>query len=217
MPGRDEALALQVENLEKNLENLGTVHDRKFDEEEKFIIENIMRDESDKFEPAHERLGKLLGFTSGKVESTGSPDPWWILHDGLCIVFEDHSDGKDLGIIHVTKARQVASHPNWIRENVPAAKSATIFPVLVTPAASAEKDAMPHLKEVYVWRLGEFRDWAKKALQVIRDIRRVFPGSGDLAWRGLAADKLKTAQLDPHTIAGTIVSKNAEKVLAIKE
>lgn len=214
--GRDEALAIQIENLEKNLENLGTIHDRKFDEEEKFIRENIMRNENDKFEAAHERLGTLLGLTSGKVESTGSPDPWWMLHDGMCLVFEDHSDANDSGVIHVTKARQVASHPNWIKENVPAAKAATILPVLVTPATYADKDAMPHLRDVYVWSLAEFRAWAKNAVQVIRDVRRVFPGSGDLAWRGTAADKLKAAQLDPHTIAGSIVTKAADKVLKIK-
>lgn len=216
-PGRNEALALQVENLEKVLENLGTAHDRKFDEEEKYISVNIMEDENTKFEPAHERLGVLLGFSAGKVESSGSPDPWWIFHDRLCLVFEDHSDGKSESSMHVTKARQAASHPNWIRENVPSlAKDADIFPVLITPVTVADKDAMPHLKNVYVWPLAEFRVWAKNALQVIRELRRIFPGSGDLAWRATAADRLQAAQLDANSITGIVVLHPAEKVFKIK-
>jgi len=215
-PSRDEALALQVENLEKNLESLGTAHDRKFDEEEKFISENIMQDDHTKFEPAHERLGTFLGFVSGKIESSGSPDPWWILHDELCLVFEDHSDGKSDGSIHVTKARQAASHPNWIRENVPLPKNANIIPVMITPVALVDKEALPHLKDVCVWSLDEFRKWAKSALQTIRDLRRVFPGSGDLEWRAVAADRLQAAQLDPASIAGVVVSRDAGRVLKVK-
>lgn len=212
-PTRDEALALQVENIESNLENLGTAHDRKFDQEEKFIAENIMQNESSKFETAHERLGTMLGFKAGKEESKGSPDPWWILHDELCLVFEDHSNGDRAGSLDVTKARQAASHPNWIRERVPLAKAAHIIPVLVTPVAVADKEGMPHLRDVCVWNLVEFRSWAKSALQVIRDLRRTFPGSGDLAWRANAADKLQSAQLDPISLTGILISKPADRVL----
>jgi hypothetical protein len=64
--------------------------------------------------------------------------------------------------------------------------------------------------------LTEFRDWTKAALKVIRDLRRVFPGSGDLEWRATAADRLQAAQLDPHTITGMLLFRNAERVLKIK-
>lgn len=216
-PSRDEALALQVENLERILEELGTAHDRKYNEEEKFIAENIMHNENTRFEAAHERLGKFLGFISGKTETTGSPDPWWILHDELCVVFEDHSDAEPSGSLHVTKARQVATHPNWIRENVLSlSKKANILPVLVTPMVLVDRDASPHLKDVSIWSLIEFRAWAKAALQVVRDLRRDFPGSGDLAWRAMAGEKLQAAKLDAASLAGMLLTRSAERVLKEK-
>jgi hypothetical protein len=215
-PSRDEALALQVENLERNLERLGIGHDREFDEEEQFITQNIMENDNLKFEAAHERLGTMLGFAAGKEESSGSPDPWWVLHDDLCLVFEDHSNASPKSSLDVTKARQVASHPNWVREKVKLSEGAKIMPVLVTPVVLADRDAMPHLKEVCVWRLDDFRSWAKTALVVVRELRRTFPGSGDLSWRATAADRLQAAQIDPTSITGTLLSRSAERVLKPK-
>ena len=207
------ALCAQVERLEARLEALGTVHDRRYDEEEKFIAENIMQDESTKFEPAQERLGNLLGFKAGKEESTGSPDPWWILDDDLCIVFEDHSDGKASTVLDVTKARQAATHPTWIREHLKLPPDANITPVLVTPVEKTTRDAMLHLKPVSVWKLDRFREWANMALRVVRELRRQFPGPGDLAWRAIAAERLQKEGLDAHSIVGTLSALPAEKVL----
>jgi len=126
-------------------------------------------------------LGNFLGFKAGKKESTDSPDPWWILHDDMCLVFEDHSNGTPTNSLDVTKACQAATHPNWIREWLKLPEKANIISVLVTPVLKADRDAMPHLKDVYVWKLDEFRDWAKMALRIIRELRRDFPGTGDLA------------------------------------
>jgi hypothetical protein len=67
---------------------------------------------------------------------------------------------------------------------------------------------------VYVWRIDEFREWAKTALRVIREIRREFPGTGDLAWRAIAAEKLQKAGLDGNSIAGALILRTAEKVLS---
>jgi hypothetical protein len=208
------ALCSQVERLEQRLESLGTVHDRRYDEEEKLIAENIAEKDSTKFELAHEHLGNLLGFSAGKEEGTGTPDPWWFLHDELCLVFEDHSNAMSTSTLDVTKARQVATHPNWVRERFKLDEKAIIIPVLVTPVAKVDHDALPHLKDVYVWQIDEFREWAKTALRVIREIRREFPGTGDLAWRAIAAEKLQKAGLDGNSIAGALVLRTAEKVLS---
>jgi hypothetical protein len=174
------ALCAQVENLETMIEKLGMTHGRKYDEEEKLIADNMKENESEKFELAHEHLGNLLGFKADKVESTGSPDPWWMLSDDVCLVFEDYSDAKENdGELNVTKARQAASHPNWIRDRLKLPEKVHVIPVLITPVEKASRDAMPHLKEVCVWNLSEFRKWTTKALRVIRDLRRDFPGTGD--------------------------------------
>jgi hypothetical protein len=210
------ALCVQVENLESVFEKLGTTHGRKYDEEEKLIVTNIKENQSDKFELAHKHLGNLLGFKADKVESTGSPDPWWVLSDDLCVVFEDHSDAKESdGKLDVSKARQVATHPNWLRKHLNLPEKVNVIPVLITPFSKASPDAMPHLKAVCVWNLNEFREWATEALRIIRELRRNFPGSGDLAWRATAADKLQHAGLDAQSIVNSLISRTAENVFKI--
>jgi hypothetical protein len=206
------ALCAQVENLELVFEKFGTTHGRKYDEEEKLISTNIKENDSEKFELAHKHLGDLLGFKAGKVQSNGSPDPWWMLSDDVCLVFEDHSEPKESdGKLDVSKARQVATHPNWIREHLKLPEAVNVIPVLVTPFAKAWPDAMPHLKEVCVWNLNEFREWATKALILIRELRRDFPGGGDLIWRATAADKLQHGGLDAQTIVDSLLPRTAEK------
>ena len=61
----DNGALILIERLEQVLENLGISHDRKFAQEEKFIIDNLDSKDSTQFELAHERLGKLLGFDAG--------------------------------------------------------------------------------------------------------------------------------------------------------
>jgi hypothetical protein len=85
-----------------------------------------------------------LGFQAGKREEDASPDPWWFVGD-VAIVFEDHADASADATLDATKARQAASHPDWLREHVPGTASATIQSVLVTPAKKAKEGAVPHL------------------------------------------------------------------------
>jgi hypothetical protein len=98
------------------------------------------------------------------------------------------------------KARQIATHPNWVRENLPLAKSATIVPVLITPVRFADPDVLPHLGGVFVWHLDEFCAWAKNALSVLRELRTDFPGSGDLVWRATAIEKYRENGIEPEKI-----------------
>lgn len=190
----DAALLRQIERTEAVLERLGTLHDRSFAAHEREILEGLA--DSDRFEEAQRRLGELLGFDAGKVEADASPDPWWIASD-LCFVFEDHAgaQGPD-SILDATKARQAATHPNWMRVNVPAAQEARILPVLVTPARRAKSGAVPHLGNFALWPLDEFHAWAREALVTVRVLRRTFAEPGDLVWRAEAVEAFRGAGLD---------------------
>ncbi len=195
------ALALPlVERLESVLERLGTRHNRKFARVEKLILDNLESGNSAQFEEAHVKLGKLLGFEAGNVETSGAPDPWWIVDESLCFIFEDHSDASPDSNLHLDKARQIATHPNWVRENLPLAESAKIVPVLITPVRFADPDALPHLGDVFVWRLDDFLTWARNALSVVRELRAIFPGSGDLAWRAGAVEKYRENGIEPEKL-----------------
>ncbi|WP_139557984.1 DEAD/DEAH box helicase [Methylotetracoccus oryzae] len=192
---RDQTIVmLQVEQLEAQLVNLGMLHNRGFSAREREIREGLQ--DGHKFEQAQVMLGQHLGFSAGKREGDASPDPWWIV-GGITLVFEDHANAKgDTAIIDATKARQAASHPDWMREHVPASKDASIQPVLVTPAKKAKEGAIPHLSRVAHWDLEEFRAWAETALVTVRELRREFREPGDLVWRAQAATALSEVRAD---------------------
>ena len=202
---------LQVEQLEAQLVKLGTVHNRQFTAREKEIRDGLR--DGDTFEHAQVLLGEHLGFSAGKRESDASPDPWWIVGN-IALVFEDHANAKgDTSTIDATKARQAASHPDWLREHVPASIGASIQPVLVTPAKNAKDGAVPHLGRVAHWDLKDFRDWAEVALVTVRELRRSFQEPGDLAWRAQAAEALLGARLDAPGLYAWLAARPAREHL----
>ena len=171
-------IMLQVEKIEGTLSSLGTTHDRNYSERERIILDGL--DDGVRFEDAHKLLGEHLGYDAGKVDSTASPDPWW-QSGHICLVFEDHANANEGSSLDPTKARQVASHPAWMKENVPSCQSpdVEIYPVLITPVSTVYPGTLPHLGKVYLWRLDEFKLWAREAMAIIRELRKTFGG----AWR----------------------------------
>lgn len=200
-------IMLQIENIENQLQKLGTIHNRAFSAKENEIRDGI--NDGFLFEQAQVQLGIHLGFSANKKEEDASPDPWWMLGNYI-IVFEDHANAKGTeSVIDATKARQAASHPDWIMANVSGANDCTILPVLVTPAKYATEGALPHLNRVLFWQLDEFRKWAETGLVAIRDLRRTFNEPGDLAWRAEAAKILQSNGIDAVTIFRKLNNKKA--------
>lgn len=201
------AVMLQVEQLEAHLLRLGTLHNRGFSAREKQIREGLQ--DGATFEQAQVLLGEHLGFMAGKRESDASPDPWWMIGE-IALVFEDHANATaETAVIDATKARQAASHPDWLREHVPGAAGATIHSILVTPAKKAKQGAVPHLGRVSHWSLDDFRDWAEEALVAIRDLRRSFVEAGDLVWRAQAAEALASVRADAPSLAAWLSKRPA--------
>ena len=203
---------LQVERLEAQLVKLGTLHNRAFSAREKEIREGLRT--GDGFEQAQVLLGEHLGFSAGKREEDASPDPWWMV-GGIALVFEDHANAQgDTSTIDATKARQAASHPDWVREHVPGSAGASIQSVLVTPAKNAKDGAIPHLGRVAHWDLEEFREWAEAALVTVRELRRSFSEPGDLVWRAQAAEDLAAARADAPGLYAWLATRPARNYLA---
>ncbi len=210
----DPRLTAIIERLETVLERMGTIHDRKFDAEEAAILNAILQDDGTLFEDGHQRLGALLGYSAGNSSDDAAPDPWWIADDSFCIVCEDHAGAKADTVLSATKARQAASHPDWIKANLPELANAQIVPVIITPCSRSYKGAVPSLKRVRYWEREEFRVWAKTALQVLREVRRDFPGPGNLAWRTAAATRFKEANIAPIEIE-LMLSKSAADAMTV--
>lgn len=208
----ESRLAAVIEGLESRLSSLGTVNDKKFEKEVREILENLSKtgeNESTVFENGHERLGRLLGYTSGNSESHGAPDPWWIAGDDFCIVFEDHSpNNPQTTPLGVNKVRQVVSHSNWIKQKIASLhKNAEIICVMVTSCKTIDREAMPHVGDACYWNLEEFREWAVNAISVIRTLRRSFPGEANLAWRQDAMQAYRDAGIDPASLAKTLKNR----------
>ena len=209
----DNAILLgQIERVEATLAQLGTVHDRAFAKREKQILEGLSSTEKGPFEQAHKLLGEMIGFDADKKELDGSPDPWWVAGP-LCLVFEDHAGAQAGSALDVTKARQAASHPNWIRTNVEAAASADITAVLVTPVSTVKEGALPHLGAVALWPLDEFREWAETALAALRELRKTFAEPGDLVWRAAAAELFEQRGLDAPSLVARLKARPAANYL----
>lgn len=202
-----------IERLEALFDNLGTLTDYKYDKFEAEVRSKLDKNEANVFEEGHEKLGRLLGYDAGNRNDTGSPDPWWMANGTLCLIFEDHSDASPDNSLNVNKARQVCTHPNWVRETLPVEQDAKVVPVLVTPVEVADEAALPHLKNVLVWNLAEFRSWAHNAISVIREIRKQYPNSGDLVWRATAAEKLAEAQITPRELLSMLQCRIGSDVL----
>ena len=208
----DSIVQGQVERLESVLTALGTTYQRQYAAREKEILEGLKSENTAIFEAAHKLLGVMLGFESDNKETSGAPDPWWI-SSNLCLVFEDHSGASPDGAIDIAKARQAASHPAWMRDNVPAAKNADIVAVLITPAKKVKKEAMGALGDVSLWKLGEFQEWATGALATIRELRTTFGVSGDLVWRAEAMTKLKSKGYDAVSLVNRLRESKAREIL----
>ena len=212
----ENALTMQqIERVESILVDLGTVHDRKFARREKEIRDGLQSNDSVAFESAHEKLGEVLGFETGNSEEDGAPDPWWI-SGNICLVFEDHSGAEDTSSLSVRKARQVASHPNWIRSKMQMGSEKEIIPVLVSPIKKVDKGAVPHLDGVVFWELSDFRAWARRAIEVVRSLRRTFTEAGDLAWRPDAAEQFELHNLDALSLRTMLRQRLASEILVVR-
>lgn len=200
----DAALQQQVARIASELSRLGSTHDRAFAKLEKEIIDGLSNHET--FEAAQVKLGNLIGYISGKIESEGSPDPWWI-SGSTCIVFEDYVNTTDTGELCVNKARQATSHPNWMIEHVPQSAGCTFIPTLLSPINNIRSAAVTQAQGLRYWQLDAFLDWAKRSLDTVRELRTTFYEQGDLVWQAEAGTLLKERGLDIMSVI-THLDKN---------
>lgn len=197
-----------IENFEKHIIKKGFTTNKKYDLEEKYILENVLKNEAEFFEEAQKRLGEFIGFKSGNIEDDGAPDPWWILSNKHCIVFEDHTNASS-EYFSANKARQASTHDNWIKENLNVDKDIEILKILVTPTIKANKGAYPHLKDVYLWAPKAFREWTVKILSELRKLRNNHAGEGGLFWIEDAKELYISLRLSPDLIFEDLKKVNA--------
>ena len=203
-----KSVAEQIDLLEEFLAGLGVSSSRRYDKHEADVRKKLTSEKD--FEQGNLELGKFLGFEVGKIESEGSPDPWWKTSKNQLIVFEDHANAEPTSTLSVTKARQAATHKNWIRKNVVLEDDAIITQILVTPVGKVSESAQCHLDDVIVISLESFRQWAISILEFTRSLRKDFNDQGDLFWRSSVTQKLNEKGLTAEKLTenlGAIATK----------
>ncbi|MGJ9458511.1 DEAD/DEAH box helicase family protein [Oceanobacillus sp. CF4.6] len=187
-----------LERIEIQILNDGIKNSRKFENRARQILELINSDDGNDFEKGHEELGKLLGYETGNTNGSADPDPWWIINDKYCIVSEDKiykSEEKSIPVKHV---KQACTHPNWIREKINTLKKdANIDVIMITTSKIIDDSAALHGNDVWYVNRDEFVNWARKAIEAIRKIRRSFMEPGDFMWRLEAEKILKEEEVTP--------------------
>ena len=203
----------QIDNIETLLSSIGVSNVRKLTQRERRIREGLESENG--FEEAHRLLGEHIGFNAYNVETEASPDPWWQLDD-LCFVFEDHANAEN-DTLNPNKARQVSSHPNWIKENVDFRNvdDAEIISVLLSPVTKMKSGCVPHLKNVSYFELSHFKNWAEEIFSLIQNIRISFSEPGDLVWREKAYEALVDAKLDVYSIKKMITDQKCSCLLKV--
>ncbi|MEW4566162.1 DEAD/DEAH box helicase [Bremerella sp. JC770] len=206
--------------IESNIERMELLFDgrsyttpHRFERDVAEIMNGLASDDdSDAFEEAFRRLGELLGFHAENSDGNAAPDPWWVSDNSLCLVSEAKNDSKPEHAVSVRHTRQAASHQKWIKDKVDLADDAEIHTVMVTPARTAHADVRTYAEDVGWWHIDEFRQWARDAIGVIRDLRSTFTGTGNIAWRDKVRGELLEHGLDPRSIIKTATATRLRDV-----
>lgn len=208
----EQSLCL-IERMELEIERLGTINNSKFESYVSEIVTGFNANNSKLFENAHVLLGKLLGYNAGNKNVSGAPDPWWLANDKYGFVFEDNSEAKDTSSICITKARQAATHTEWIKKHLRLPKDSEILSVLITPSKTVLMDSIAFLDNVYIWNLDEFKKWSLNAIGIIRNLRGKYPGQADLVWREGALQQYLHNNIDPIKLVNELKKNPANKLL----
>lgn len=205
-------ISTQIEQLEQYLDRLGTVDNRKFSKREREICEGLKEKAGKEFENAHKLLGQHLGFHVETCKGDAAPDVLWRVNSTV-IVFEDNADADKHSPISARKARQAASHSDWVSHNLKIADREKILSVLVTPARKAMEGAIPSLDRVYYWKLEDFLTWSKTAVKTVRELRCKFTEIGSPQWRTEAIEELKNIKADVCELFSYLSQKAASEHL----
>ena len=189
-------------NLQTELRDMGLRRHGTFTKRTTSIREGLANTENaDRFEAAHKDLGTLLGFLSENPTTDGAPDPYWMIGEHFCFVFEDYSEASEDTDLPIRKERQASLHGKWLRENEGRVGTDTeVISILLTNAVCGGDKVRPFLGDVIVWPLNDFLPWSSRALDVVRDVRARLGEEDDLFWRTDAMRALREVQATPISL-----------------
>ena len=178
-------------------------------------MENLKSEDGKAFERGHKDLGELLGFISENPNSTGAPDPYWIINENNIVVSEDKIYEEKQGIksIPISDVSEAGRHKAWIMENEKRiSKNANIYTVLITNSLSIDKDARIYADNIYYIHRDEYVKWVIKALAVLRDAWNIFTDVGEMEWREAIHQKFIKEGITPKNYIDFVCKQKLKNI-----
>lgn len=201
----------------EHIENVFTVLSTKAKLEKKItgVLENLKSEDGKAFEKGHKDLGELLGFISENPNSTGAPDPYWIINENNIVVSEDKIYEEKQGIksIPISDVSEAGRHKAWIVEHEKRiSKNANIYTVLITNSLSIDKDARIYADNIYYIHRDEYVKWVVKALTVLRDAWNIFTDIGEMEWREAIHQKFIKEGITPKNYIDFVCKQSLKNI-----
>ena len=202
-----------IERIEIMFNSIQTL--QKLEKRIKGILDDLNSMDGKMFERGHKELGELLGFISENPNSSGAPDPYWIINENNIIVSEDkiYEEKDHVKGVPISDVSEAGRHRAWIVEHEKRiSKGANIYTVLITNSTSIDEDARIYADNIYYQHREEYVNWAVKALKVIRSAWNTFSGEGDMTWRELVHQEFIKASITPKNYLDFVCGQNLKDI-----
>ena len=202
-----------IEQVEKIFTLLPTP--QKIEKKIKSILNDLKSFDGKEFERGHKELGELLGFISENPNSTGAPDPYWIINENNVIVSEDkiYKEKGQIKNVPISDVSEAGRHEAWIVEHEKRiGKNAKIYTVLITNSRGIDDDARIYAKNICYVNREEYVDWAVKALTVIRSVWNTFSDVGESEWRKSVHQEFIKERITPKDYLNFICSRKLKDI-----
>lgn len=202
-----------IERIESVFSSIPTK--QKMEEKIKSILNNLESIDGNKFERGHKEFGELLGFISENPNSTGAPDPYWIINENNLVVSEDkiYEEKEQVKKVPISDVSEAGRHRAWIVEHERRiTKSANIYTVLITNSSGIDDDARIYAEDIYYINRKKYVDWAVKSLTVIRSVWNTFSDIGESEWREAVHKEFINAGITPKNYLNFVCSKKLKDI-----
>lgn len=202
-----------IERIESVFSSIPTK--QKMEEKIKSILNNLKSFDGNKFERGHKEFGELLGFISENPNSTGAPDPYWIINENNLVVSEDkiYEEKEQVKKVPISDVSEAGRHRAWIIEHERRiTKSANIYTVLITNSSGIDDDARIYAEDIYYINRKKYVDWAVKSLTVIRSVWNTFSDIGESEWREAVHKEFINAGITPKNYLNFVCSKKLKDI-----
>lgn len=202
-----------IERIESMFTSIPTV--QKLEKRIKEILDDLNSLDGKAFERGHKKLGELLGFISENPNSTGAPDPYWIINENNIVVSEDkiYEEKGLVKSVPISDVSEAGRHRAWIVEHEKRiSKDANVYTVLITNSTSIDEDARIYADNIYYVNREEYVNWAVKVLTVIRSVWNTFTDEGEMEWRKLVHQEFIRADITPKSYLDFICKQNLKDI-----